>query len=302
MFTTCYACIGSGITPGTDQRCTDCRGTRTRLTPGQWVRAYDATAVPTDVLPLARRRRIRWPWLARSGDALLHGVYLRPAPDEAFGGPGQVDYAAFWNGAMVWQWRGPAMPRHSPSPITYWNPLHAQGLSRGWEMLPVAPVSTGVDPDDWSRTAVLKGWKPYAYFNIHRNDVATYLRDAAQRGVTVQVCSRRRRTYAFAATTRPYHALCDLDALIADYADVLPPAWAQEQADAINAVRDLSPATFLGEDGFEQLEECAPAVVALTLGYPAEVTAGMLLARFARTRPVAAELGSLPSSWWRGLI
>lgn len=304
------------------QRCPACRGTGVALTPGRWVRVYNALDRNTPALPsrLAISGRHRWEgWPA-------HGIFVRPAPGDAAGGPMQLDWAAMYNGWATWRWRGPAMPRfasHYSRLVSPWTPILAQSLRRSLLTSIIHPCIPGppVDCDEWTMEAILDGRKPYGYFGIARKDLPA-LRERAEAvnvaldvddiedadvpmwmrltwrasyGDVVVVNAASRRTYLelFGSTA--------LNALTDDYYEVLPkgtpddPGPAYEAVDAIESLRTMSPADYLGEGGFADLENEDPVITGLTLGYPVEVTAG-LIAASPRPWGTPAELGSLPTS------
>ncbi|WP_327591425.1 hypothetical protein OHA25_61030 (plasmid) [Nonomuraea sp. NBC_00507] len=302
-----------GTMPASEIRCPVCRGAGVAVTADRWTPVLGQTlitALARALLPSPPHRRVPWPWLTRQDGAYLHGIYVKPAPDDALGGSGQLDFAAFHAGMPVWKWRGPAMPRSSVyfvfrSAIRGWTPILAQRLSRCWLGGMVSVPGPAIDHDEWTREAVLAKWKPMGYFDVDRAEVAKLRVQAERANVTVTFYGTRlsRKVCTYAGSNETFERIYGrdvLDGLIEDYREVLPAQLAAEQAEAIQALRARPPAAFASREEFETLERWPLAAMGLVLGYPAEATAGTLLAQPYRYG-ASAELGSLPVNWRRGL-
>jgi hypothetical protein len=216
------------------------------------------------------------PWRDRGEPA--HGIYHRPAAD------GLTDWATAVDGWMIWRWSGPRMNWTSPL-VSPWNPILAQSLTLD-ELGGRAP-DLG-DWEQWTADAVLAGRKPAGYFGIRpRHRMRRWVDQALGAGLRVNF--RMARCWAFAARPGTLGEHFDLGALAAEYQRVLPSALGDQTAAALTAAAGLDVLT-----AAEQHEQQHEAVCCLALGYPPEVTAGLLLAEAHRAEhlPEAAEYGA----------
>lgn len=216
------------------------------------------------------------PW--RDNGEPAHGIYHRPAAD------GLTDWAAAVDGWMIWRWSGPRMNWTSPL-VSPWNPILAQSLTLD-ELGGRAP-DLG-DWEHWTIEAIRTGCKTGGYFGIRpRREMRRQVEVARAAGIVVNF--RPRGCWAFAAQPGTLGQNFDLAELAAEYKRVLPPDLAVQTATALTAAADLDVLT-----AGEQHEEHHEAVCGLALGYPPEVTAGLLLTAAHRAvhPPEAAEYGA----------
>jgi hypothetical protein len=223
------------------------------------------------------------PWWSNSGPwqdngAPAHGIYHRPATG------GLTDWAAAVDGWMIWRWSGPRMHWRSPL-VSPWNPILAQSLTL--DELGGRVPDLG-DWERWTADAVAAGQKAAGYFGIRPRREMRDRVDAA-RAAGLAVNFRPRGCWAFAAQPGTLGHHFDLAALAAEYQRVLPAGLASQAATAIITAADFDVLT-----AAEQHEEHHEAVCGIALGYPPEVTAGLLLSAGHRAdhRPEAAEYGA----------
>jgi hypothetical protein len=216
------------------------------------------------------------PW--RPEDRPAHGIYCRPA------GGGLTDWAAAVDGWMIWRWSGPRMHWTSPL-VSPWNPILSRSLTLD-ELAFHAP-----DLGDWERwiaEAILTGRKPAGYFAIRpRRDMLRWVETARAAGIVVRF--HIRGCWAFAAQPGSLGEQFDLAALAAEYRRVLPAELAEAQLAELPDVAEQDVLTTA-----ENFENHSAVVCGLALGYPPEVTAGLLLASRHRARHtlVPAEYGA----------
>ncbi|SFW11393.1 hypothetical protein [Amycolatopsis australiensis] len=217
------------------------------------------------------------PW--RSGGRPAHGIYCRPAAVD-----GLTDWAAAVDGCLIWRWSGPRMRWQSPL-VSPWNPILAQ--ARTLDDLGFRAPDLG----DWNRftaEAILSGRKPGGYFGIRpRRDMRRWVEAARTAGIVVQFHARGCWAYAAQPGTLGDHF--DLPALATEYRRVLPAELAAEQVAELATLADLDLLT-----AAENHETYSVAIGGLALGYPPEVTAGLILARRHRAGhlPQALEYGA----------
>lgn len=218
------------------------------------------------------------PWRDTAGQP-AHGIYHRPAVD------GLTDWAAGVNGWMTWRWTGPRMLWRSEL-VSPWNPILAQSLHLD-ELSWSTPDLD--DPELWTAEALTAGWKTGGYFGLPRRQMRTWSTAAEAAGLVVHL--HRRGRWGFAAQPGRLGDRFDLDGLAAEYRRVLP-ADLGEQAAAALAEHAQTELVTAGECH----EEVPEVVCGLALGYPPEVTAGMLLRRAEHDRhrgyPAFAEYGA----------
>jgi hypothetical protein len=231
------------------------------------------------------------PWCTPGGPP-MHGIVERDRAD------GLVDWAAVLHGWCLWRWAGPRMdpvltPAGDPSPlISVWNPILAQDLAfAGMREL---GLSWPVDCDDWTAEAILRGWKTGATFSLPPRSMRAWRADARDAGLAVRRTPRGwwvlagRGDTASAAQPGTLTDHLDLAALTAQYTRVLPAGLAADIAADLTANADRPLLSLVDEH-----EEVGYATCGLVLGYPPEVTAGVLLRSCTRhDRFVAAEYGA----------
>lgn len=231
-------------------------------------RAGDWTAVGVDDTRCPPRRPSR-----RGAGPLtlanrpMHGLYERDRTD------GLIDWIAVCHGWCLWRWAGPRMdvvrtPTGQPSPlISAWNPILGQGLvlhSLDW-----LGLGWPVDPDPWTAEAVLSGRKTGGYFGLSHRDRARWRAEASAAGIAARPLGRRGLMAANAGTLGDHF---DLASLADSYRSVLPAELADQVSDELLAVAGMPLI-----EAVERHEEVGYAVCGLALGYPPEVTAGVLL-------------------------
>lgn len=222
------------------------------------------------------------PWRDGAG-GVMHGVYERVFRG-AGTGPAYVEGVAAWHGRRLWTWSGPEMPRFRDPRVSAWNPILAQGLrSEGVEE---TPYRTPAWCDEWIAEALLRNRKPYGRFALPYKSALDWFTEAGRAGLVYRATGddsgdgADRRLHIIAAIAQPYGEAFDLDALIADYQEALPPELAAPQIDALQRHRDESIALryVLADDADERFWAAPRAVRGLTLGYPPTSTAARILA------------------------
>lgn len=223
-------------------------------------------------------RRGAGPWVVDGRRA--HGLYERPHPS------GMVDWAAAYRGWMLWRWRGPRMYWLSPL-VSCWNPILAQDLvldELDWFVL-----CWPDDADEWTAAAILEGRKTAGYFKLQpRARMRAWLAEARDAGLEVEPI-RHSFGAVFAARAGSLGGTFDLAGLGDEYRRVLPGAMGEQ------AARDLVEHAGLPLIRAAVDHERYPEVVCgLALGYPPEVTAGLLASEEHRRThpPEGAEFGA----------
>lgn len=218
------------------------------------------------------------PWVADGRPA--HGLYERPHVS------GMVDWAAAYHGWMLWRWRGPRMNWSSPL-VSPWNPILAQNLTL--EELDGSGVYWPEQVEEWIAAAILGGRKTGGgFFELRpRRRMRAWVRHARAAGIEVEL---RRGCWADAAESGTLGERFDLPGLAAEYARVLPGEMGEHAARDVlqHAGVRLIRAAIIGRESY-------PAPVrGLALGYPPEVTAGLLVSREHRREhpPERAEFGA----------
>ncbi|HEX6359498.1 hypothetical protein [Actinophytocola sp.] len=170
--------------------------------------------------------------------------------------------------------------------VSPWNPVLAQDLvldKLGW-----CGVSWGLDWEEWTATAILAGHKTAGYFALRpRSRMHAWVTHARRAGLAVDFYLDG--CWAFAAQPGTLGAAFDLSALATEYARVLPPPLGRKVAGELLEHADVPLLTTAVH------HEAYPATVcALALGYPPEVTAGLLTPRRHRFPhlPDGAEFGA----------
>ncbi len=243
------------------------------------------------------------PWRDQHG-AVLHGCHQRQVCASGLNEVPEIEGLAAWHGSRLWAWSGPEMPRfHSPW-VSPWNPILAQGLR--FDHVERTPYRSSSWPDEWIAEALLQGRKPYGRFALPHKSALDWFAEAGAAGLVYRAtrddspCRDAQgglcepRLHITASIVRPYGELFDLDALIADYRDVLPERLAAEQTEALLAHRDLSIGLtyVLADDADERFWAAPRAVRGLTLGYPPSSTASRILADADGAEPVRVRRGS----------
>lgn len=231
------------------------------------------------------------PWCAPGGQP-MHGIVERDRAD------GLVDRAAVLHGWCLWRWAGPRMdpvltPGENPSSlISVWNPVLAQDLV--FDGLRELGLSWPVDCDAWTAEALLRGWKTGGMFSLPLRPMRAWQTDARDAGLVVRHAPRGwwvlagRGDTASAAQPGTLARHFDLAALADQYRRVLPAGLAGEVAADLTANADRPLLSLVDEH-----EEVGYATCGLVLGYPPEVTAGVLLRSCTEhDRLVAAEYGA----------
>ncbi|MGP3919806.1 hypothetical protein [Nonomuraea sp. 10N515B] len=225
---------------------------------------YRTPPIPQGVMP--------GPWRHPDGGQLMNGVYERLLPDR------QAEIVTVWFGYPLSRWLGPRMPRFSNPMVSPWNPV----LSLGVALDPTAPVPYADELwcDRWIAEALLYGRKPYGAFTLPPEEALAWLAECGGAGLVYQARVIGEVIRVVAGRAEPYAHLFDLDALIADYRDVLPPEPAEREAAALEAHRHRSPALdyVLGDDGEARFALTPLSVRGLTLGYPPGETAARIAA------------------------
>jgi hypothetical protein len=222
-------------------------------------------------------RRGAGPWV--EGGRPAHGLYERPHST------GMADWAAAYHGRMLWRWRGPRMDWTSPL-VSPWNPLLAQQLVL--DQFDWCGLSWGVDSEEWTGAAVLAGHKTGGYFGLRpRPRMHEWVARARQAGIAVEFY--RDRCWAFAAQAGTVGATFDLLALATEYMRVLPAPLGRKVGRELLDHADVPLLTAAVHH-----EDYPEAVCGLALGYPPEVTAGLLTPRRHRRAhlPDCAEFGA----------
>lgn len=259
-------------------------GTSTGWTPVDQVDPRQPTRFEADV-------RSPGPWCTPGGQP-MHGIVERARAD------GLLDRAAVLHGWCLWRWAGPRMdpvltPDGNPSPlISVWNPVLAQDLVFGG--MRELRLSWPMDCDDWTAEALLRGWKTGGTFSLPPQSMRAWRADARDVGLAVRHTPRGwwvlagRGDTASAAQPGTLARHFDLAALADQYQRVLPAGLAAEVAADLTANADRPLLSLVDEH-----EEVGYATGGLVLGYPPEVTAGVLLRTCAEhDRLVPAEYGA----------
>jgi len=221
------------------------------------------------------------PWRDRDG-GVMHGVYERVFRGVESGRPAYVEGVAAWHGTRLWSWSGPEMPRFRDPRVSPWNPILAQGLRA--EDAEQTPYRTPTWCDEWIADALLRDLKPYGRFALPYKNAMDWFTEAGRAGLVYRATrddsGDEQRVHIVAAIAQTYGEAFDLDALIADYQDALPPELAVPQIDALQSHRDRSIALLyvLADDADERFFAAPRAVRGLTLGYPPCSTAARILA------------------------
>lgn len=239
------------------------------------------------------------PWRDQRG-AVLHGCYQRRVCASGLGEVPEIEGLAAWHGSRLWAWSGPEMPRFRNPWVSPWNPVLAQGLR--FDHVERTPYRSGSWPDEWIADALLQHRKPYGRFALPHKSALDWFAEAGAAGLVYRatrddspgaagLCDDR--LHITASIAQPYGELFDLDALIADYRDVLPERLAAEQTEALQAHRDQSIGLLyvLADDADERFWAAPRAVRGLTLGYPPSSTASRILADADGAEPVRARGG-----------
>ncbi|MBF8188200.1 hypothetical protein ITP53_21195 [Nonomuraea sp. K274] len=212
------------------------------------------------------------PWRHPDGGQIMNGTYERPLPDH------QVEVVTIWYGYALSHWRGPRMPRFSSPMVSAWNPVLAQGLAV--EPGTPTPYRDALWCDRWIAEALLYGRKPYGAFTLPVEETLRWFGKSGGSGLVYHAETSGELIRVVAGTSERYAHLFDLDALIADYRDALPPELAEPEAAALEEHRGHSPALhYILSDGAEARFAQAPlSVRGLTLGYPPRETAARIAA------------------------
>jgi hypothetical protein len=224
---------------------------------GGWMHVDDGD--PRTPAPARGRERVG-PWVISGRPA--HGLYERPHVS------GLVDWSAAYNGWMLWRWRGLRMRWRSPL-VSLWNPILAQQLvldELGW-----SGVYWPDDADDWTADALLGHRKAGGGVRLRpRRRMRAWIAEARAAGLAVV-----RIPYSFGAVTAAQEGTLgsnfDLPGLAAEYARVLPGGIGEEAARDVLRHADVPLITAALDH-----EEYPLPVCGLALGYPPEVTAGVL--------------------------
>jgi hypothetical protein len=202
----------------------------------------------------------------------MNGAYERYLPER------QVEVVTVWYGYALSHWHGPRMRRFSSPMVSAWNPVLAQGLT----VDPAAPVPYRDELwcDRWIAEALLYGRKPYGAFTLPVEEAMRWFAKSGGTGLVYQAQTVGELIRVVAGTAERYTQLFDLDALIADYLDALPPELAEPEAAALDGHRGHSPALdYILTDNAELRFAQAPlSVRGLTLGYPPGETAARIAA------------------------
>lgn len=212
------------------------------------------------------------PWRHPDGGQIMNGAYARRLPDW------QIEVVTVWFGYALSHWQGPRMRRFSSPMVSAWNPVLAQGLT----VDPAAPVPYRDERwcDRWIAEALLYGRKPYGAFTLPVEEALRWFAKSGGAGLVYQAQPAGDLIRVVAGTAERYAQLFDLDALIADYLDVLPPEVAEPEAAALDAHRGHSPALdyILTDHGEIRFAQAPLSVRGLTLGYPPPETAARIAA------------------------
>jgi hypothetical protein len=258
------------------------------ITLGQWVarrwlhpRDLDGWTPVADDDPRTpapeTRRGGAGPWVVDGRPA--HGLHERSHPS------GMVDWAAAYHGWMLWRWRGPRMRWTSPL-VSPWNPILAQNLTLG--KLDGCRVYWPEPFDAWTAAAIREGRKTGGFFERRpRSRMRGWVREARAAGIEVEFS--RRRCWVSAAQSGTLGERFDLDGLATEYVRVLPGELGEQAARDLLEHADVP----LIRAAIEHMDYPRP-VQGLALGYPPEVTAGLLATREHRKEhpPEAAEFGA----------
>jgi hypothetical protein len=258
------------------------------ITLGQWVarrwlhpRDLDGWTPVADDDPRTpepeTRRGGAGPWVVDGRPA--QGLHERPHPS------GMVDWAAAYHGWMLWRWRGLRMNWSSPL-VSPWNPILAQDLVL--DELDWSGVCWPEDFEEWTAGAILQGRKTGGYFALRpRSRMKSWVRHARVAGIEVEFYEAR--CWAFAAQSGTLGERFDLAALAGEYVRVLPGETGEQAAREL-----LEHANVPLIRAAVQHEQYPWPVCGLALGYPPEVTAGLLATREHRMehRPEGAEFGA----------
>ncbi|MER6578795.1 hypothetical protein [Nonomuraea sp. NPDC001023] len=226
---------------------------------------YRTPRVPTD------QATEPGPWRHPDGQ-VMNGAYERRRPRR------RTEVVTVWYGYALSRCLGPRMPRFSSPLVSAWNPVLAQGLSCD----PGSPTPYRDEHwcDRWIAEALLYGRKPYGTFTLPAEEALRWFARSGGTGLVYRARAEGAAVRVVAGTTEPYERLFDLDSLIADYHEALPPARAAAEVAALEAHRGLSPALayVLGEDAEARFAAAPRSVRGLTLGYPPRETAARVAA------------------------
>lgn len=211
------------------------------------------------------------PWRHPDGGQVMNGTYERDLPG------GQVEVVTVWYGYALSRWHGPFMPRFSSPMVSAWNLVLAQGLTAG----PGAPSPYHDELwcDRWIAQALLYGRKPYGTFRLPAAEALDWFAGCGGTNLVYRARAEGDLVRVVAGTSERYVHLFDLDALIADYREALPPELAEPAVAALDAHRPHSPALHyvLPENGEERFARAPLPIRGLTLGYPPRETAARLV-------------------------
>ncbi|WP_146104079.1 hypothetical protein [Nonomuraea solani] len=227
---------------------------------------YRTPPVPTDVAVTPG------PWRHPDGGQIMNGAYERHLTGR------RVEVVTVWFGYVLSHWRGPRMPRFSSPLVSAWNPVLAQGLTV--DPSSPAPYHDELWCDRWIAEALLYGRKPYGAFTLPAGEALSWFDKSGGTGLVYHAQSAGDLVRVVAGTADSYGRLFDLDALIADYREALPPELAEPEMAALDAHRSQSPALdYILSENAEVLFTQAPlSVRGLTLGYPPRETAARIAA------------------------
>ncbi|MFC4010489.1 hypothetical protein ACFOY2_24900 [Nonomuraea purpurea] len=212
------------------------------------------------------------PWRHPDCGQVMNGTYERRRSGL------QVEVVTVWYGHALSHWHGPRMPRFSSPLVSAWNPVLAQGLV----VDPRAPVPYGdaLWCDRWIAEALLYGRKPYGSFTLPADEAMSWFAKSGGTGLVYHAQTNGDLVRVVAGTAERYGRLFDLEALIADYLEALPPDLAEPEAAALEAHRRHSPALhyILSENAEVRFARAPLSVRGLTLGYPPHETAARIAA------------------------
>ncbi|MFG1703181.1 hypothetical protein ACFLIM_08305 [Nonomuraea sp. M3C6] len=248
------------------------------------------------------------PWRHPDCGQIMNGTYERLLPER------QVEVVTIWYGYPLSHWCGPRMPRFSNPMVSAWNPVLAQGLTidprspapylltaslrsaarspyaaafpHSGRFAPAAPPGDGTPSRDalwcdrWIAEALLYGRKPYGAFTLPAEEALRWFAKSGGTGLVYHAEPAGELIRVVAGTAERYAQLFDLDALIADYLDALPPELAEPQAAALDSHRCHSPALhyIVSENAEARFAQAPLSVRGLTLGYPPRETAARIAA------------------------
>ena len=213
------------------------------------------------------------PWRHPDGGQVMNGTYECSRPAR------RVEVVTVWYGYALTRWQGPTMIRFSSPLVSPWNPVLAQGL-----VVDAGSPSPYLDErwcDRWVAEALLYGRKPYGTFTLPVREALRWFGKSGGTGLVYRaVAAGDGLIRVVAGAAENYGHLFDLDALVADYEEHLPPELSKPQVAALRSHRPHSPALryVLNPDGEAAFRRAPLAVRGLTLGYPPRETAARILA------------------------